>query len=218
MVPIVHIVDDDTHLCRALTRLLRTYNYDVQSFSSAAQFLAYELPPGPGCVLLDLKLPAMSGLDLQAMLSRRLENLPIIFMSGQADVNSSVRAMKAGAIDFLLKPFDDEQLCRAIEVALSLSSEAISRRNKLAKDQVAFMSLTPREQQVCVGIVRGLLNKQIGYELGTAEKTVKIQRARVMQKLGTNSLPDLVRLVERLRAAGAIPLVSVASDEEELVS
>ncbi len=214
----VHIVDDDTPLCRALTRLLRTYNYDVRSYSCAAQFLECALPPGPGCLLLDLKLPAMTGLDVQAILARRAENLPIIFMSGQADVRSSVRAMKAGAIDFLLKPFDDDQLCAAVQAALSLSSEDISRRNRVAKDHLAFISLTPREQQVCLRIVRGLLNKQVGYELGTAEKTVKIQRARVMQKLGAQSLPDLVRLVERLRAAGAILNDSIDSDEKEWAS
>jgi FixJ family two-component response regulator len=218
MSPIVHIVDDDTNLCRALTRLLRTYSYDVRSYSSAAQFLDCDLPPGPGCLLLDLQLPAITGLDLQAILTGRGENLPIIFISGQADVGSSVRAMKAGAIDFLLKPFDDDQLRAAVGAALSLSSEAISRRNTLAKDHLAFISLTPREQQVCLRIVRGLLNKQVGYELGTAEKTVKIQRARVMQKLGVESLPDLVRLVERLRAAGALPLAAAVPDENEMAS
>jgi FixJ family two-component response regulator len=218
MVPTVHIVDDDTHLSRALTRLLRTYNYDVRSYTRAAQFLDCVLPTGPGCLLLDLKLPAMTGLDVQAILAHRAEKLPIIFMSGQADVGSSVRAMKAGAIDFLLKPFDDDQLQAAVEAALSLSTEAISRRNRLAKDHLAFISLTPREQQVCLRIVRGLLNKQVGYELGTAEKTVKIQRARVMQKLGAESLPDLVRLVERLRVAGAIPPDSVIPHEKELAS
>jgi FixJ family two-component response regulator len=165
-----------------------------------------------------LKLPAITGLDVQAILARRAENLPIIFMSGQADVRSSVRAMKAGAIDFLLKPFDDDQLCAAVQAALSLSSEDISRRNRVAKDHLAFTSLTPREQQVCLRIVRGLLNKQVGYELGTAEKTVKIQRARVMQKLGAQSLPDLVRLVERLRAAGAILNDSIDTDEKEWAS
>lgn len=214
----VHIVDDDTRLRRALTRLLRTYNYDVRGYSRAAQFLECALPPGPGCLLLDLKLPAMTGLELQGILAHRTGNLPIIFMSGQADVASSVRAMKAGAIDFLLKPFDEDQLCVAVQTALSLSSEDIARRNRLAKDRLAFISLTPREQQVCLRIVRGLLNKQVGYELGTAEKTVKIQRARVMQKLGMESLPDLVRLVERLRAAGAILDDPLDSDENEWAS
>jgi len=218
MSPTVHIVDDDRNLCRALARLLRTYNYDVRSYTSAAQFLDSELPPGPGCLLLDLKLPAMTGLDLQAMLAGRAEKMPIIFMSGQADVGSSVRAMKAGAIDFLLKPFDDDQLRASVQAALSLSLQAISRRNRLAKDRVAFISLTPREQQVCLCIVRGLLNKQVGYELGTAEKTVKIQRGRVMQKLGVESLPDLVRLVERLRADGAIAPDSASPDKNEKAS
>jgi FixJ family two-component response regulator len=203
--PTVFLIDDDTYLARAVTRLLRTHGYGVQSFSSAASFLSHELPPGPGCLLLDLKMPEINGLDLQKILAHEIEDLPVIFMSGQADVESSIRAMKAGAVDFLLKPFDDNQLLAAVRSALSLSNQALSKREELEKDRTAFISLSPREQQVCLRIARGLLNKQVGYELGTAEKTVKVQRARIMQKLGAGSLPDVVRLVERLRTAGAIP-------------
>ncbi len=201
----VHIIDDDAHLARALTRLLRSQGYGVQSYTHAAQFLDDKPPPGPACLLLDLKMPEINGLDLQKILAREVEALPVIFMSGQADVESSIRAMKAGAVDFLLKPFDDYQLFAAVRSALSLSSQALSRRDELKKDQMAFISLSPREQQVCLRIAQGLLNKQVGLELGTAEKTVKVQRARIMQKLGAGSLPDVVRLVERLRMAGAIP-------------
>jgi FixJ family two-component response regulator len=150
-------------------------------------------------------MPEMTGLDVQEILARGMKDLPIIFMSGQADIQSSIRAMKAGAIDFLLKPFDDHQLLSAVQSALSRSDEVLSKQNDVKKDQMAFTSLSPRERQVCLRIVQGLLNKQVGYELGTSEKTVKIQRARIMQKLGAKSLPDIVRLVERLRSAGAIP-------------
>lgn len=203
--PTVYIVDDDIHLVRPLTRLLRTRGYEVQSFTSAARFLGLELAPGPACLLLDLKMPEVNGLDLQKTLARESGDLPVIFMSGQADVESSIRAMKAGAVDFLLKPFDDHELLDAVRSALSLSNKALSKRDELKKDHMAFISLSPREQQVCLRITQGLLNKQVGYELGTAEKTVKVQRARIMQKLGAGSLPDVVRLVERLRTAGAIP-------------
>jgi FixJ family two-component response regulator len=202
---IVYIVDDDIHLVRALTRLLRTHGYEVQSFTNAGHFLGNELAPGPACLLLDLKMPEINGLDLQKVLARESGDLPVIFMSGQADVESSIRAMKAGAVDFLLKPFDDHELLAAVRSALSLSNQTLSKRDELKKDHMAFISLSPREQQVCLRIAQGLLNKQVGYELGTAEKTVKVQRARIMQKLGAGSLPDVVRLVERLRSAGAIP-------------
>jgi FixJ family two-component response regulator len=203
--PNVHIIDDDVNLAQALTRLLRAHGYGVQSYSHAAQFLGYKLPSAPACLLLDLKMPEITGLDLQEILTHETENFPVIFMSGHADAESSIRAMKAGAVDFLLKPFDDDQLLAAVRNALSLAEEALSKREVLKRDQMAFVSLSPREQQVCLRIVQGLLNKQVGYELGTSEKTVKIQRARIMQKLGASSLPDIVRLVERLRSAGAIP-------------
>jgi len=204
--PTVHIIDDDAQLGRALTRLLRTRGYEVQSYTHAAQFLSHKPPPDePACLLLDLKMPEMTGLDVQEILTHGMKDLPIIFMSGQADLQSSIRAMKAGAVDFLLKPFDDYQLLAAVRSALSLSNEVLSKREEFKKDEMAFISLSPRERQVCLGIVQGMLNKQVGYELGTSEKTVKIQRARIMQKLGAGSLPDIVRLVERLRTAGVIP-------------
>jgi FixJ family two-component response regulator len=201
----VHIVDDDVSLCRAIGRLLRTHNYNVLCYSSPSQFLARPILQGPACLLLDLKMPEYTGLDLQEMLAHRDGLLPIIFMSGFADIETSVRAMKAGAVDFLTKPFDEQHLLSAVESALALSEQAQAKRDKVRKDQAAFVSLTRREREVCLRIAQGLLNKQVGYELGTSEKTVKSQRARVMQKLGADSLPDIVRLVERLRAAGTIP-------------
>jgi FixJ family two-component response regulator len=207
--PIVHIVDDDASLNRALTRLLRSHGYEVQSYTNSKQFLGHKPTLGPACLLLDLKMPEITGLELQEILAHDVECLPVIFMSGQADVESSIRAMKAGAVDFLLKPFDDYQLLAVIQFALSLSERDLSKRVELEKDHTAFISLSPRERQVCLRIAQGLLNKQVGYELGTAEKTVKVQRARIMQKLGAGSLPDIVRLVERLRTAGAIPVDSI---------
>ena len=202
--PTVHIIDDDVRLCRAVTRLLRSYNYTVQSYTTAAQFLSQKFSE-PACLLLDLQMPEISGLDVQQILSRGDERLPIIFVSGHGDIESSVRAMKAGAIDFLTKPFDDLQLLSTIQDAMAVSKQNMIRRDEFKKDHTAFASLTPREREVCIGIAQGLLNKQVGYELGTTEKTVKAQRARVMQKLGAASLPDIVRIIDRLRAAGAIP-------------
>jgi FixJ family two-component response regulator len=206
--PTVHIVDDDANVLRAVVRLVRSFDYQAQGYPSAAQFLSQKLPLEVGCLVLDLMMPEITGIDLQEILSRGDQYLPIVFISGNADIQSSVEAMKAGAIDFLTKPFEDYQLISAIQTALALSEQALARRSKLMKDLSAFASLSRREQQVCLGIAQGLLNKQIGFELGTAERTIKVQRAHVMQKLRAQSVPDIVRLVERLRAAGAIPPVS----------
>ncbi|WP_052200463.1 response regulator transcription factor [Terriglobus sp. TAA 43] len=198
----VHIVDDDSSLCRAMSRLLRAYEYGVETYAHPAQFINRVLPPVPACVLLDLRLSKVDGLDVQEIISRNADGPPIVFMSGHADVESSLRALKGGAVDFLLKPFDDHQLLASVQTALSLSEQAKRKRDSIRRDHMAFASLTLRERQVCLRIVQGLLNKQVGYELGTTEKTVKAQRAHVMQKLGADSLPDVVRLVDRLRSAG----------------
>jgi FixJ family two-component response regulator len=206
----VHVIDDDPPTVRAITRLLRSYEYSVQSFCSPAEFLRVPPAPGPACLVLDLRMPDISGLDLQRILVQEGRSLPIVFVSGQADIVSTVRAMKAGAVDFLLKPFDDRQLLAAIQTALARSRTAEAERAILNRDREAFGKLTPRERQVCVGIARGLLNKQVGFELGTTEKTVKAQRARVIKKLGANSLADVVRFVERLRMAGVLPSAETA--------
>jgi len=207
--PTVYIVDDDANMLRAVVRLVRSFDFRAQAYPSAAQFLSQKLPLEAGCLVLDLMMPEITGIEVQEILSRGDQYLPIIFISGNADLQSTVRAMKAGAIDFLIKPFEDHQLISAIQTALALSEEALFKRNELMKDLSAFVSLSRREQQVCLGIAQGLLNKQIGFELGTAERTIKVQRAHVMQKLRAQSLPDIVRLVERLRSAGAIPPVPV---------
>jgi FixJ family two-component response regulator len=200
----IFLIDDDPRMRRAISRLLKTYDYDVKAYPSAKEFLRGEIPSGPACLLLDLRMPDIDGLDVQQLLAQGDNCLAIIFVSGQADVTSSVLAMKGGAIDFLTKPFDDTQLISAIQIALNRSQKTYDERSALKRDREAFGTLTPRERDVCVRIARGLLNKQVGFELGTAEKTVKAQRARVMQKLGAESLADVVRLVERLRAAGGI--------------
>ena len=201
----VHVIDDDPGMLRAISRLLRSHQHQVQAYTSAAEFLKQKVPPTTACLVLDLRMPEISGLDVQKILSKGDEYLPIIFVSGQADVASSVQAMKAGAIDFITKPFNDVELISAVQTALDSSQRAGEERRLLSKDREAFATLTPREREVCLGIAQGLLNKQVGFELGTTEKTVKAQRARVMQKLGAGSLADVVRFVERLRTAGGIP-------------
>jgi len=159
-------------------------------------------------LILDLKVPGMNGLQLQQILAVRGQDIPIIFVSGKGDIETSVRAMKAGAVDFLTKPFAHGQLLGAVQVALARSRTSIAERDALKKDREAFEKLTPRERQVCIRIAQGLLNKQVGFELGTTEKTVKVQRAHVIEKLGAKSLADVVRLVERLRVAGMLPPVA----------
>jgi FixJ family two-component response regulator len=201
---VVIVIDDDPHVRRALSRLLSSYGYNVRTYASAKEFLAEPGPAVPACLILDLKMPDISGLDVQEVLAQNGQHMPVVFVSGQADVTESVRAMKAGAIDFLTKPFDAEQLVAAVQTAFKRSQKAEQERVALRQDQEAFDKLTPREREVCVRIAQGLLNKQVGFELGTTEKTVKAQRARVMQKLGAGSLADVVRLVERLRASGSI--------------
>jgi len=201
----VHVVDDDPRMLRAVSRLLRSSDFEVHTYVSATEFLAQKVPSVTPCLVLHLKMPEINGLDLQQVLAKADEYLPIIFLSGQADVFSSVQAMKAGAIDFLTKPFNDAELIRAVQTALDRSRSAQEQLQRLSRDREVFDTLTPREREVCLRIAQGLLNKQVGYELGTTEKTVKAQRAHVMQKLGAGSLADVVRLVERLRSAGAIP-------------
>lgn len=199
---LVCVIDDDSSMRSAVGRLLRSANRDVETYSSANEFLERDLPAGPACIVLDLQMPGMSGLTLQRLLSHCRETLPIVFISGHADIQSSVRAMKEGAIDFLIKPFDEAQLLNAVGAALNRAEEAQSRNCILKRDRSVFDSLTPREREVCLRVAEGMLNKQIGCEFGTTEKTIKVQRGRAMQKLGAQSVADLVRLVERLRSTG----------------
>ncbi|NLO73429.1 MAG: response regulator transcription factor [candidate division WS1 bacterium] len=198
----VHIVDDDASVLRALERLLRAAGYDSRTYSSATEFLQAERPEGPSCLVLDVDMPEMTGLDLQAELNAKGKDLPIIFITGYGDIPTSVRAMKAGAVDFLPKPFTDEQLLEAVETALRRDATNRNERQKRRALEERLERLTKREQQVMALVVTGRLNKQIATELGIKEKTVKIHRGRVMDKLEVGSLAELVRLATR---AGLVP-------------
>lgn len=194
----VFLVDDDAAVRRALTRLLRAAGLEVESFASADALLPHVDDTRPSCVVADLRMPGRNGLELQDELLRRGLDLPLLFISGQADVSSSVRAMKGGAVDFLEKPLSDTTLIEAVQRALGRHRERHAER--LEKEVLAkrLARLTPRERQVFALVAAGLLNKQVGYELGATEKTIKVHRARVMEKMEAESLADLVRMAGRL--------------------
>jgi FixJ family two-component response regulator len=199
--PIVFVVDDDKAVREATADLLASVGLRAMTFRTAQEFLASPRPEAPGCLVLDVRLPRLSGLDLQRELASSAVPLPIIFITAHGDVPMSVQAMKAGAVEFLTKPFRDQQLLEAIEKAVERDRGDRRRRKELAELQSRFDSLTPREHDVMTRVVAGLLNKQIAGELGTSEVTVKIQRAQVMQKMRADSLPDLVRMAARLGAS-----------------
>jgi FixJ family two-component response regulator len=193
----VYVVDDDPSVRAGLARLLQSMGLTVKTFDSAREFLEEAVAEAPGCLIVDLRMPAMNGLELQEQLMTRNLNLPVIFLTGYGTVPASVRAMKRGAADFLEKPVDDQVLLDAIYQALE--EDRKNRRNlaeaKFIQDRLK--SLTPREYEVFALITTGLLNKQVGYELGTAEKTIKVHRARIMEKMHCESLAQLVRLAEK---------------------
>lgn len=201
----VYVVDDDPNLLRAVARLLRSHDYAVKTYPSASEFLSAGIPVGPACLLLDLNMPGMNGLELQQVIAEYQSRLPIVFISGKGDLPSAIRAMKGGALDFLTKPFDGDALVAAVDAALSRSVEGHVSDGILQKDWELFQRLSPRERQVCLLVSQGLLNKQIACELGTTERTIKAQRGSVMRKLGAGSVPDVVRLIERLREGGRLP-------------
>jgi FixJ family two-component response regulator len=205
---LVFLVDDDDSLRRSLERLLRVNGHNVESFSSAAAFLAWPEPAVPSCLLLDIRMPDLTGLDVQLAVNRAGRDLPIIFMTGFADVESCVLGMKGGAADFLLKPFDEDQLLRAVGAALAQSRDLRRTRAERMELERQLAGLTPRESQVFWLVVRGLLNKQIAGQLGTKEGTVKLHRANVMRKLRAQSVTDLVRLADRIQ-----PPVTTRSSE-----
>ena len=195
----VLLVDDDASVRKALTRLIKSAGYQVQSFGSAREFLDAHVVEvvEKACLVLDVSMPGLNGFDLQKELDAAAAVLPIIFITGHGDIPMSVRAMKSGAVDFLPKPVKDKALMAAIEQALARADREFSERTELASIQRRLASLTPREREVMALVVRGFLNKQIAFELGTVEKTVKVHRARVMEKMAALSLPELVRLAER---------------------
>lgn len=196
--PIIHVVDDDQPFRTAVTRLLRAAKYEVRGYASADAFLNSDPCAEPGCILLDLRMPGVSGLDLQQSLARMEERLPIIFLTGHGDVPATVRAMKAGAVDFLTKPVRRETLLRAVQSALSIDVKARTARAALRELQNLYETLTPRERDVLPHVVGGKLNKQIAFDLGTRERTIKAHRASIMDKLRVQSVADLVRLAEEL--------------------
>ena len=202
--PIIHIVDDDEEFQVAVSRLLRVAGYEVRTYSSAGDFLLSSIDHAPGCVLLDLHLPGPSGLALQEALAARPDPLPVIFLSGRGDVPSTVRAMKAGAVDFLTKPVGRDTLLGTIKNALAQDTERRVVREQLRHWRACFDTLTEREHQVFEGVVAGKLNKEIAGELGAAERTVKAHRAQVMQKMGAASVAELVRIADGLRAGQTV--------------
>jgi FixJ family two-component response regulator len=197
-VGVVCVIDDDEDVRKALRRLLRSIGLTVETFPSSQAFLAYPLADRPSCLVLDVQLPGQSGLDLQAALEQADLNIPIVFVTGHGNVSTSVRAMKAGAIDFLEKPFEDRDLLDSIHRALDESRERRADRAERAVIHQRVDSLTPREHQVLELLVTGLLNKQVAGELGAAEKTIKVHRGRIMAKMQANSLVDLARMTEKI--------------------
>ncbi len=195
---IVFVVDDDPSVREALQGLIRSVGLRVQTFGSAQEFLGSPRPDAPACLVLDVRLPGLSGLDLQRELVKAGVKLPIIFITGHGDIPMSVRAMKAGAVEFLTKPFRDQDLLDAIQQAIERDRIARQERVEMVELRHRFDSLTPREQQVMGLVVTGLLNKQIAAELGTSEVTIKVHRGQLMRKMGANSLPDLVRMAGKL--------------------
>ena len=196
--PIIHVVDDDPSFRTAVTRLLRAAKYEVRGYASASEFLDSDPCAVPGCILLDLRMPGLSGLDLQQSLARLENRLPIIFLTGHGDIPASVRAMKAGAVDFLIKPVRREALLRAVENALGVDAKGRAARAVLREIHDRYENLTPREREVLAHVVGGKLNKQIASDLGTAERTIKAHRASIMDKLGAQSVAELVRLAQEL--------------------
>jgi len=197
--PTVFIVDADTPTRELLGSLIRSVGLRAQLFGSAQEFLQSQRPDTPTCLVLDVRLPGQSGLDLQRRTTEAGLEIPIIFVTGHGDIPMTVRAMKAGAVEFLTKPFRDQDLLDAIQQALERSRKAREKQAATEELRRRFVLLTPRERAVMAGVVAGLLNKQIGAELGLSEATVKIHRHQVMEKMGAGSLPELVRMADSLK-------------------
>ena len=199
MNPIVFVVDDDLSVREALSSLIRSVGLHVETFASAKEFLEFQRPDATACLVLDVRMPGLSGLELQRELSQAGRGIPIIFITGHGDIPMTVRAMKAGAVDFLSKPFREQDLLDAIAHSLERDGAARHQRSELAEIQARYDKLTSREREVIALIVRGMRNKQTASELGITEVTVKVHRHNIMEKMGARSLAALIGMVERLR-------------------
>jgi RNA polymerase sigma factor (sigma-70 family) len=197
---IVFAVDDDPSVRSSLKFLLSTVGLQAETFDSADSFLRKKLPDVPSCLVLDVRLPGLSGLEFQRELAARNIPIPIVFLTGHGDIPMSVRAMKAGAVEFLTKPFRDQDLLDAVRAALDRDRARREQEKKVADVRRRFDSLTSREQEVVSMVVAGMLNKQIAAELGTAESTVKVQRSRAMEKMQAESLADLIKMIQKLQS------------------
>lgn len=195
---VVFVVDDDASMRDAISRLLNAVGLTVQTFASARAFLDRRLPDVPGCLVLDVRLPGLSGLDLQREMVERGIHIPVVFITGHGDIRMSVQAMKAGAVEFLTKPFRDQDLLDAVSSGIQLDRKERDERAELSELRDCVGQLTQREQEVMSLVVSGLLNKQIALQLGTSEKTIKIHRSQVMRKMRASSLADLVRMCQKL--------------------
>ena len=203
--PIVIIVEDDTEFRDALKRLFRTVGVRTEIFESAGELLQSKLPEVPSCLVLDVRLPGLSGLDIQSELAKTDINIPIIFMTGHGDIPMSVKAMKAGAVDFLTKPFRDQDMLDAVVAAIERDRRRREHEKAASGLKERFESLSPREREIMVLVSTGLMNKQVAAEVGLSEITVKIHRGKVMRKMGAKSLADLVRMTETLGIARGKP-------------
>ena len=196
--PIVFVVDDDPSIRKSLERLIKSAGFNVVTFATAHEFLDRHSHKGPSCLVLDVKMPGLNGLKLQEKLLLEKDTMPIIFITGHGDIPMSVKAIKKGAIDFLSKPFDEKDLLDAVREALERDSKARAVRDEREHIHRRLESLTPREYEVLTYVITGMLNKQIAYALNISEKTVKVHRARVMDKMGVDSVAELVRLTEKV--------------------
>ncbi|MEI9401821.1 response regulator transcription factor [Mesorhizobium argentiipisi] len=203
---IVYVVDDDTALREAISSLFRSVGLQVETFASASEFLQSKPLEAPSCIVLDIRLPGVSGLDFQGQLARSGIPIPIVFMTGHGDIPMSVRAMKAGAVDFLTKPFRDQDMLDAVFAALERDRKRCDEEQSTAATKALYQTLTSREREVMSFVTKGLMNKQIAGELGLSEITVKIHRGHVMRKMEVRTLADLVRISERLGLSSSNPV------------